>query len=340
MEIKRLLFVLVLTGVLVAVTISFILGVDEIIALLNKANLLYLALAVLLQFLGIAFLTERWKIFTDKAGVKISFFKIYQIMLAGISISNITPSARVGGEPLRAYLLNKHGNCRTGKSLSTVVIERIFDAATFAMISLVVLGSAMVVLPLWISSLLFIAFAFNAFFLFVMLYLSLEKKAGMGLVNKLISFFSRFSRRLRKKSVQKQILSGVEDYIYNARYLLREKRLWLYALVLSFMVWLADSFRMFFVFRALGANVSLYVIFTVLVITALVGFLPLIPGGLALIESSMIIIYVLSGMNTALAGAQTILDRFISYWLVTFTGLFCAYRLGLKRKKKFDIDIK
>ena len=98
------------------------------------------------------------------------------------------------------------------------------------------------------------------------------------------------------------------------------------------MVWVMDILRMYFVFLALNANVSFAVILTVIVVTALIGFLPLLPGGLALIESTMIIIYAASGIGLVIAGLQTILDRLISYWMVTFAGLSSAYRLGFTQK--------
>lgn len=329
MDLKKALIIAVVIGMVISAAISFGVGIDDLARLIAGANYTYLLLAIIVQFIGILFLTLRWKTFIDMSGIRVSLSKVYQIMLVGISMSNLTPSARVGGEPLRAYLLKMHGGCKAGDSLSTVVIERIFDSVTFAVMSLIIVGMAAVALPLWISMLVFAAFLLNAVFLFTMVYASIERKAGMGFVRSMLHFFGRFIRKLRDEKMRSRIYAAVEDYVSNAKYLLNQRKLWVRAMCFSLMVWVCDAVRIWLVFMALGMDVPLPLVFTVLVVSGLVGFIPLLPGGLALIESSMIIIYTASGINAVFAGTQTILDRLISYWLVTFSGLFWGYRLGI-----------
>jgi hypothetical protein len=94
-----------------------------------------------------------------------------------------------------------------------------------------------------------------------------------------------------------------------------------------------DVFRTYFVFLSLGVTVPFTVILAAITISALMGSIPIFPGGIGLMETTMIIIYSSSGINLAIAGTSTIIDRLISFWTFTFIGLACAYYLGIKHYK-------
>ncbi len=68
-----------------------------------------------------------------------------------------------------------------------------------------------------------------------------------------------------------------------------------------------------------------------LVISALAGAIPLIPGGLGITESAMILIYTSSNIALVAAGTVTIVDRIVSYWAVTFIGLLISSYLGIEK---------
>ena len=48
----------------------------------------------------------------------------------------------------------------------------------------------------------------------------------------------------------------------------------------------------------------------------------------------MIIIYSSTAINTVTAGAVTLIDRLISFWLVILAGVPVAWHLGLTSKEK------
>lgn len=74
----------------------------------TNINFLLIACAILLCFINWGLESIKWKYLISKIK-KVSFFKSYQIILTGITMSLITPN-RVGEIPARAYLLNDKDN--------------------------------------------------------------------------------------------------------------------------------------------------------------------------------------------------------------------------------------
>ena len=118
----------------------------------------YLLLAILSYALTLLAITLRWEVIVKEANIKTTTFSLYLMTLAGLAFNNLSPSSRMGGEPIRAYLLNKEAKCKMKDSFATIVSARIFDAIVFTLISLVVFSYAVTSLnlsKLIISMLLF-----------------------------------------------------------------------------------------------------------------------------------------------------------------------------------------
>ena len=73
--------------------------------------------------------TMRWNVILRADNHKIPFFRLFMYKIVGFGISFITPAAKVGGEPIRAALTQRHG-ISFKKSFSTIVIDKIVDLST------------------------------------------------------------------------------------------------------------------------------------------------------------------------------------------------------------------
>ena len=71
-------------------------------------------------------LVLRWQRIIRAQGFNVPYRHLFMYKLAGYAISYITPSAHVGGEPVRAYLL-KRDNVPFPKAMSSVIIDKSFD---------------------------------------------------------------------------------------------------------------------------------------------------------------------------------------------------------------------
>ena len=125
---KRTLSILasVLFGVILIVVIFFKYPFREVISTFTNFTptlvLLYLIVSVLIMVT----LSFRWKVILNALGHKIAFYKLF-----GYSISYITPSAKVGGEPVRAALLKRRG-LSFKEGLSSVVIDKTLELSISA----------------------------------------------------------------------------------------------------------------------------------------------------------------------------------------------------------------
>ena len=82
-----------------------------------------------------------------------------------------------------------------------------------------------------------------------------------------------------------------------------------------------EILRVYCVFLAFGANVSLVVVAEVFIIACLVGMVPLLPGGLGAVDGIMILFYSGAGITASISAAATVIERLISFWMTTILGL-------------------
>ena len=71
-------------------------------------------------FVGFAL---RWRFFLRRLGLALPLAPVLGARLAGLAVGTLTPGAKLGGEPLRAYLLARRG-LPIGPVIATVVVDR------------------------------------------------------------------------------------------------------------------------------------------------------------------------------------------------------------------------
>lgn len=103
----------------------------------------------LLTYIGITILTIcpmvwRWQAILVGYGKKVGFWTLARIQLAGSAVSYVTPSARIGGEPLRIYMLKK--DCEVDYKIGTasVVLDKYMEylgSLIFGIVGLILLST-------------------------------------------------------------------------------------------------------------------------------------------------------------------------------------------------------
>jgi len=81
-----------------------------------------------------------WRITLGPAGQSVSFLRVFAVRTAGEVVNMTTPTAYVGGEPLKAYLLQKSGVPMV-EGLASVVIAK--TTMTIAQVLFILLGIAL-----------------------------------------------------------------------------------------------------------------------------------------------------------------------------------------------------
>ena len=110
MKKKINLIISFILGLIIFAGFIWWLGPEAVAMIVENLMWRYLFIFLLLSLTPFLFITLRWKIILSAYKKKVAFWTLFRQVIAGNAISYVTPSARIGGEPLRAYMLKKEAN--------------------------------------------------------------------------------------------------------------------------------------------------------------------------------------------------------------------------------------
>ena len=318
---KKTVFFLGVSLVILAVMLYFV-GIDQVIEALKIAKLEFIALAIAMQVFTYYLYTLRWKILNNVAGIDAGVKNLLPMVLVGLAVNNITPSGRGGGEPVRAYILSREKNYPMEETFATVVADRALDTFPFVLLAvLTIIGMALSFkFNTWLLVLMVVAVIVIVIVLILLIYMSINPGFGA----RVEGWILRIARRFYKKNPDTlddkvhNIVAGFQDTM---KMVISNKKVLYYALPLSFIIWIFEILRVYFVFLAFGAQVNPVVIGEVFILASLAGMIPLLPGGLGAVDGIMIVFYSAAGITASISAAATVIERLISFWMATIIGL-------------------
>ena len=334
---KKTLFFLGLSIVILAVML-YLVGIDQVIEALKLAKMGFIAIAIALQIFTYYLYTLRWKILNNLADMDVGIKKLLPMVLVGLAVNNITPSGRGGGEPVRAYILAKENNYPMQETFATVVADRALDTFPFVLLAvLTIIGMALYFdFDLWLLILMILAVTAIVIILILLIYMSINPNFGKRVDGWIIGLVRRFYKKNSEELEDKihNVISGFQDTM---KLVIYNKKVMYYALPLSFIIWIFEILRVYFVFLAFGAHVNPVVIGEVFILACLAGMIPLLPGGLGAVDGIMIIFYSAAGITASISAAATVIERLISFWMATILGLVILPYYGSSVLDKISI---
>jgi uncharacterized protein (TIRG00374 family) len=159
----------------------------------------------LVNFLAVFLVSaKRWQVILEGQGCPISFPKVLRAKMAGFTLSYITPSAMIGGEPIRAYMVKEESECGWERSFASVIIDQaIFFSCLFvAMLAGFLLLAEHFSLPTEVFY-LFLSVFFLAVFLFYIFYKRILNRGAED-----PAFFTYLLRKTRLDRVRKDLYHG------------------------------------------------------------------------------------------------------------------------------------
>lgn len=316
-------FIFLIIGLIIMGVILYFVGIDTVFIALKVANLWYVGLAILLQCIIYYLYTLRWYIINHSADMgDVKIRKLFPIVLVSLAINNITPSGRGGGEPVRAYILSRESKHSFDKTLATVIGDRALDTFPFIILAILTIMGMVITFSLslvWIITLVICVVVITVLVV-ILIYMCINEAFGVKLTNWIIKLVKRFYKKF-DEGTEGQIREAVSGFQGTMRNLISDKSVLMYALPLSFVIWILEILRVFVVFLAFGANISPIVIGEVFILASLVGMVPLLPGGIGAVDGIMIFFYSGAGITSTISAAATVIERLISYWMTTILGL-------------------
>jgi len=298
----------------------------------RSANHLLIASAITIYFLSVAVWAARWQTALSAINCRTRFGARYLILCATIFLNNITPFARVGGDPFgRVYMLHKLEKTSYSSGMASSVGEHLLKSLvifSFLMAGLFLQfgrGSLLIssiIITAWVLAFLGIVFGPRLFFR-----KKIAVKGISNIVGRVLGWFGK------SENIQ-EMIEGIETF-YSSTYTTIDKGktvllIGLWSLLTGFL----DIFRLYAIFLALGYHPEFPMLFVAYSLQPIVGLIPFLPGGLVLIEGSLISLFAFFGVPLNLAMAATAIERGISFVLSTIVGAGVFSYLGVKMAAK------
>ncbi len=244
-----------------------------------------------------------WKATIHPYPARLSLWRLFFYRLAGEAVNTTTPTAGVGGEPLKALLLEKHGVPLTAASASVVITKGVqaLGLVIYACLGLA-LAPFLLTLPAdWLVGLLLGALGLGLACIFFVL----VQERGLGRLG--VSLLRRL--RLLPRVLQEKE-EAIERFDARMQAFYREKRRYFYgALGLNVLAWLCHGLEVYAIFFLLARPLKLISSWCLDSLSMLIaGLAFMIPANLG-VQDGGIILLALGFQLGALLGATVSVIR-------------------------------
>ena len=256
---------------------------------------------------GIVYISDTlgWKFaFVARALKGIGFWTLYRVRWCGEAVNNVVPSAYVGGEAVKVYLLHKRG-AEAGEVAASVIIGR--SLQTLTQVIFIALGSAafLTLAPADSGVRKGLMFVLAGSVAAVVALFWLQSQ-GMFLM--LFRALDRFGMRLTMLESKRASLTRVDERVMT---FYRGERMRLLASVAGYLGgWLLDTIDIFLVSWLVGMPISWT---QALAIEAFIGVAKVmglfVPGAIGVQESGIALVCRLAGLPDALGLSYAIIRR-------------------------------
>ena len=303
-----------LLGVVILASIFSVSGFSNVFRILESVSVSWFLLCCASILMSFILRTWRWSVILRSAGYVFPRDVLFKCIMFGWLLNYLIP-ARVGDVARGAALKTTEG-APLGMSLSTIVVERIFDMFTL-------------VLLLAIPSILF----YREQFLWLevlSLGITLILMIGLGVVYRYDERIARWlALRLPAmgKSL-KMLKQGLEGIVNN-------KVALVLCLAISLPIWFFEVFSIFLAAKAVGFSIPLMQAAISGVATFVAQTMPLTPAGLGVHEASITGILGLFGVTANEALSIALIDHFARGMIIYTFGSISAIHIGFASRWYF-----
>jgi uncharacterized protein (TIRG00374 family) len=298
---------------------------SKIISIISKANTSIIIFILVIWIVDIFLRSWRWWYLLKKTDINVPYFQLVKIFIPGLFISNITPAKT--GDPVRSILLKQTNNIGIGRSISSILFERIMDI--FALIFLAFAGIP-IILTQFPNFLIWFILAILVYFF------------GIGLVVFLVSSKSRTKKfvsifyfifsfiPLVKKSKKK--LNDFSVNLSDSFSKFGTIKILSVALFCSLLIWGLEGAIFYLAFLSLGFKISILIALSAMAATTLISVLSFLPGGIGSAELVYILIFTnLFSLTISQVTSAALIGR-IPFLMSAITGAIFLTLLKYKYK--------
>lgn len=327
-ENKKTIIISFIVVIGIVFTILMLAGINDVINALKRTNLWILGLTFVIQTFVYLFWALRWKIILDNMHESPRFLNVLGILMTSIFGNNISPGS-IGGEPLRAYVLQEYNDTPFEIGFASTMADRVFELLPFLLMSIV----AVVALVSWhldiLPKTILIVLILGTIFVFsLVIYAGINKNISEKIAFKILGWVFPLVEKITKKRYNLANIKEKATYYidnFNSSFtMIVENKLFFVGAFLAVVTWGLDLFNSYLSFIAIGVTPPLAPFITIYTIAILLSFLPLLPGSLGITEIIMIALFVPVGITADYVLAASAIERLGSYIIPTIIGLITA----------------
>ncbi len=300
---------------------------SDVVNAFSGATLELVLYYVLVQLGLMAVMTVRWQVILNSQGFKgMNVFKLNNYRLVGQAISFITPSAKLGGEPVRAGLLSSKEGIPFDKALSSVVIDKTLEVSTSG--AFFIIGGLFILLSFVVSpDLKYMILGLSLFFLILVFLFNYRVMRGKHFFH---TFFDII--KLTKIKSLKKFMKKVKDFeLLIIKFYHKDRVHFLYTLLISLVGWILMFVEYYIAGKILGQELSLLQIFLVFSFVGAAYIVP-VPMALGALEAGQMSVFNLLKIGTATGLALSLIIRVKDMFLAGI-GILLLFIFGLNFKK-------
>jgi uncharacterized protein (TIRG00374 family) len=320
----------------------FNVDIQEIIVKVEQTNPYYYVLAAVASILDIVFFTLAWHFLLRFLSVKLSVFKSFVFVWAGIFVDTLIPAESVSGEITKIYLVNREQAGTAGRVTASVVAHRLIGMGIN--IAILLAGAVLLLTEsqlhgMILDLVLFLVTVISLFFILILL-LCFREKWTFRIVDGVIGFVERVSRgrwrltKLREDVVenQKAFHGAINEYLHAPKTLF-------IASFSTVIAWILSMSVLYLTLASLGyPQISWSAILVISAIFVAVKSVPIgVPFEVGLPEITLTTLLVFFGVPGAISATATILMRLLTLWLRFFIGFGAEQWIGMKAIVKTQI---
>ena len=320
--VRRVVLIFVLLLIIEYLVVPELVGASKDLYLLGRVNAAWLVAGVLLEFLALFCYALLTKVLLPR-GRQPSLWTLFRIDLSAAAVAHVIPAGTLGTAALGYRLFTTEGISGTD---ATVMM------ATKGLGSTVVLN-----VLLWLSLVVSIPLAgFQPIYGTVAIIGTIVLLGVGALIVGVTRGVGLATRVLRAVGDKIPGLSGdrVEHAIREASdtlsMLARDKRVLFWSLTWASLNWLLDAASLWCFVAAFGHRLNPVELFAAYAIANVAGAVPLTPGGLGVVDSTLPLLLVGFGVTRSVATLGVIAWRLVNFWLPIPTGAFAYASLKVK----------
>jgi len=307
-----------LIGIFLFIFIIINIDLVKVVETFSRFNLIYFLAAFGISLLFSLPKTLKWIKLIKSCEINYSLREGVNVFFISGFISMITPG-RIG-EFVKGIYLKDSTNTSLGKSISTVLMDRIIDIGVLILFAITGILAFSYIYNFGTNIMIIIIILFIIFVSFA--FIAMNKKYTKTIIKPI------FSRVIPEKYKEK-IRVNFDEFYSGIEMITNRKKTLIMVILLSVLIWMGGFFQFYMIALGFNIKISYFLIVMICSITMIFEMIPISVAGIGAREAVFIIFFSLIGLTAIEAISFSLMLLFYQYVCV-LPGLFLWAKKPIK----------